>query len=52
MLMMYVITVFSALMFHTVVTMPGLYFLTTRRNPLAVMKGILQAVVTAFGTGS
>ncbi|KAK0398377.1 hypothetical protein QR680_002567 [Steinernema hermaphroditum] len=51
-LMMYVITVFSALMFHTVVTMPGLYFLTTRRNPFSVMKGMLQAVVTAFGTGS
>ncbi|TMS37957.1 hypothetical protein L596_004787 [Steinernema carpocapsae] len=51
-LMMYVITVFSALMFHLVVTMPGLYFLITRRNPMAVMKGMLQAVVTGFGTAS
>uniref|UniRef100_A0A0K0EB49 Amino acid transporter n=1 Tax=Strongyloides stercoralis TaxID=6248 RepID=A0A0K0EB49_STRER len=51
-LMMYVITVISALMFHTIINMPLLYFLLTRKNPMIVVKGIAPAVVTGFGTAS
>ncbi|CEF71369.1 Excitatory amino acid transporter 2 [Strongyloides ratti] len=51
-LMMYVITVISALMFHTIINMPLLYFILTRKNPMIVVKGIAQAVVTGFGTAS
>uniref|UniRef100_A0A0K0EVB5 Amino acid transporter n=1 Tax=Strongyloides venezuelensis TaxID=75913 RepID=A0A0K0EVB5_STRVS len=51
-LMMYVITVMSALMLHTIITMPLLYFILTRKNPITVVKEVAQAVVTGFGTAS
>ncbi|KAL7076104.1 hypothetical protein ACQ4LE_004774 [Meloidogyne hapla] len=51
-LLLYVFTVLSALFIHTFLTMPLIYFLFTRKNPLKVAKGMLQALVTAFGTAS
>ncbi|CAJ0569205.1 unnamed protein product, partial [Mesorhabditis spiculigera] len=51
-LMMYVATVMAGFILHTVVIMPTLYFLVTRKNPLAIVRGMLQAIVTAFGTAS
>uniref|UniRef100_A0AC35U6B0 Amino acid transporter n=1 Tax=Rhabditophanes sp. KR3021 TaxID=114890 RepID=A0AC35U6B0_9BILA len=49
---MYVITVMSALIIHTLINMPLLYFAITRKNPLTVVKGMMQALVTGFGTAS
>ncbi|KAI6214209.1 hypothetical protein M3Y94_00241000 [Aphelenchoides besseyi] len=51
-LFMYVITILSGLAIHTFFTMPGLYFLLTRRNPMIIVNGMAQALVTAFGTAS
>uniref|UniRef100_A0A914NNS3 Amino acid transporter n=1 Tax=Meloidogyne incognita TaxID=6306 RepID=A0A914NNS3_MELIC len=51
-LLLYVFTVLSSLFIHTFLTMPLIYFLFTRKNPLKVAKGMLQALVTAFGTAS
>ncbi|CAJ0572516.1 unnamed protein product, partial [Mesorhabditis spiculigera] len=51
-LMMYVATVMAGFILHTVIIMPTLYFLVTRKNPLAIVRGMLQAIVTAFGTAS
>uniref|UniRef100_A0A915D2Y3 Amino acid transporter n=1 Tax=Ditylenchus dipsaci TaxID=166011 RepID=A0A915D2Y3_9BILA len=51
-LLVYVITVLSGLAIHTIFTMPLLYFFLTRKNPVIVMRGMAQALVTAFGTAS
>lgn len=51
-LFMYVITIMSGLLIHTCLTMPLLYFILTRRNPMRIVKGMAQALVTAFGTAS
>jgi Na+/H+-dicarboxylate symporter len=51
-LFMYVLTILGGLAIHTVFTMPLLYFFLTRRNPLIIVKGMTQALVTAFGTAS
>lgn len=51
-LLLYVITILSALMIHCFIIMPLLYFLLTRKNPLKIVHGIVQALVTAFGTAS
>ncbi|KAI6239646.1 Amino acid transporter [Aphelenchoides fujianensis] len=51
-LFMYVVTILTGLAVHTFFTMPGLYFLLTRKNPLVIVKGMAQALVTAFGTAS
>lgn len=51
-LLLYVITILSALMIHCIITMPLLYFLLTRKNPLHIVQGMIQPLVTAFGTAS
>ena len=51
-LLMYVVTVLAGLLFHTVVTMPCVYLLLTRKNPTRIVRGMTQALVTAFGTAS
>ena len=51
-LFMYVFTVIGGLAIHTCVTMPLLYFILTRRDPLRIVRGMAQALVTAFGTAS
>lgn len=48
----YLTTVLCALAVHTFITMPVLFFVVTRRNPLFVVKGMTQALVTTFGTAS
>ncbi|MFH4981552.1 hypothetical protein AB6A40_008261 [Gnathostoma spinigerum] len=51
-LFMYIVTVLLGFLIHTTVIMPGIYFLITRKNPWKFFKGVLQAVVTGFGTAS
>ncbi|XP_059170368.1 excitatory amino acid transporter 1-like [Physella acuta] len=49
---MYMITILVGLTIHTVVVLPGIYFVITRKNPYLVMWGVIQAWVTALGTAS
>ncbi|EGT36339.1 CBN-GLT-6 protein [Caenorhabditis brenneri] len=51
-LALYVFTVCAGLVLHTIITVPLMYFFITRENPLPIFKGMIQAVVTAFGTAS
>ncbi|CAI5449042.1 unnamed protein product [Caenorhabditis angaria] len=51
-LALYVFTVCTGLILHTIITVPLLYFFITRENPLLIFRGMIQAVVTAFGTAS
>ncbi|KAF8792784.1 Excitatory amino acid transporter 2 like protein [Argiope bruennichi] len=49
---LYMLTVIVGLLIHGVITLPGLYFLITRKNPWTFFQGMLQAWVTALGTAS
>ncbi|KAH9490904.1 Excitatory amino acid transporter 2 [Bulinus truncatus] len=49
---MYMITILLGLTIHTVVVLPAIYFIITRKNPYLVFWGVIQAWVTALGTAS
>lgn len=49
---MYMLTVITGLLIHACITLPLIYFLITRKNPLTFFKGMLQAWITALGTAS
>lgn len=49
---MYMVTVITGLLIHSVGTLSLLYFVITRKNPAVFFKGILQAWVMALGTAS
>ncbi|XP_035215699.1 excitatory amino acid transporter 2-like isoform X2 [Stegodyphus dumicola] len=49
---LYMLTVIVGLLIHGIITLPGIYFLITRKNPWTFFKGMLQAWVTALGTAS
>jgi Na+/H+-dicarboxylate symporter len=48
----YFFTVLAALVFHTVITLPTLFWLLTRRNPYRVMRAMSTALLTGFSTAS
>ena len=49
---MYMLTVILGLFIHAFITLSLVYFAATRKNPFIILRGVLQALVTAFGTGS
>jgi Na+/H+-dicarboxylate symporter len=48
----YVVTVFTALLFHALLTLPLLVFLTTRANPYRFLRVMSPAFITGFSTAS
>jgi proton glutamate symport protein len=48
----YVVTVFVALLIHATVTLPTILKLATGRSPIAYMRSLTTALVTAFSTAS
>ena len=46
------LTVLLGLFIHGCITLPLIYIIMTRSNPLKVIKAALQALLTAFGTSS
>jgi solute carrier family 1 (high affinity glutamate transporter) protein 2 len=49
---LYMITVILGLLVHALITLPGIYYIFTHKNPAVFFKGMLQAWVTALGTAS
>ncbi len=48
----YVLAVFVALLIHATITLPTILKLVTGRSPLAYMRSMMTALVTAFSTAS
>ena len=48
----YMLTVLLGLFIHGFITLPLIYLVITRRNPLKLYKGVLQALLVAFGISS
>ena len=51
-LVFYFITVLAGLGVHGLITLPLIYFITTRKNPFSFIYGVLEPMVTALATSS
>ncbi|KAL3882281.1 hypothetical protein ACJMK2_028643 [Sinanodonta woodiana] len=49
---LYIITVITGLVIHAGVTLPLIYFIICRKNPLRLFQGVFQAWLTALATAS
>lgn len=49
---LYMATVLAGLAIHGLIILPLLYVVFVRRNPITYIAGMMQALVTAFGTAS
>ncbi|KAI3411161.1 hypothetical protein GPALN_003244 [Globodera pallida] len=49
---LFCVTVMTGFAIHFLITLPLIYMLTTRKNPLHFCRGMLQAITVAFGTAS
>ena len=49
---LYFVTVLLGVLVHGCLVLPLIYTVMTRSNPLKLIKAILQALLTAFGTSS
>ena len=51
-LAMYMVTVLVGLVVHSCIVLPLVYLVVARRNPLKLVYGVLQALLTALATSS
>lgn len=49
---MLVVTVTVGLLIHTLIVLPTIFFAVTRKNPFTFIKGLSDALMTAFGIAS